>query len=264
MRNSTTKVFIVPPDPTARYRLFVCPYAGGGGLEYYWWNERVPEGVQICPLILPGRETRLGEPALTSMSEVVDELLSSLARHLDKPYSLLGHSMGAWVGYELLRTLLTRNYPAPDTFHVCARQAPSAGSCLPPLHDLPAARFIAEVQERWGALPQKVLQATDLLELIIPAMRADLKILHDYVELQGRPPLDIPIAAWWGEGDAAVPYAQMERWREYTTRRFTINKMQGGHFFHRGPNLTLIRGVFSAIARARRESKNPQARAEAH
>lgn len=233
--------------------MFVYPYAGGGGVEYYRWNERVPRGIEICPLILPGRETRLSEAAFTSMPEIVAELLAGIEPHLDTPFSFLGHSMGAWVAYELVHALRDRERPGPDMLHVCARQAPQVGSCLPPLHELPLPRFVQELQQRWGAFPAKVMEAQDLVDLIVPTMRADLRVLHEYSEPSRRTPLELPIAGWWGEGDRAVPFSAMQQWQQCTSGRFTLRTLQGGHFFHRGPNLELIRGVLSAIADVRRQ-----------
>jgi hypothetical protein len=44
----------------ARVRLFCLPHAGSGSAAFYRWKRLLP-GIDVCPVLLPGREMRLSE-----------------------------------------------------------------------------------------------------------------------------------------------------------------------------------------------------------
>ena len=46
-----------------RLRLFCLPYAGGGSSLFGRWQAGLPADVEVAPVILPGRDRRMREPA---------------------------------------------------------------------------------------------------------------------------------------------------------------------------------------------------------
>lgn len=95
-------------SPTARLRLFCIPYAGGGASLYREWASALAPWIEVQPVQLPGRESRFDEPPLTSMADLVQEILDPIGPYLDLPIAVFGHSMGALIGYELVRRLQRR------------------------------------------------------------------------------------------------------------------------------------------------------------
>src|SRR5262245_59846619 len=81
-------------NPHARLRLFCFPNAGGGASVFRGWQEALPFA-QVCPVQLPGRETRLGEAPFTRPEPLVQALAEGLRPALAGPFAFLGHSMGA-------------------------------------------------------------------------------------------------------------------------------------------------------------------------
>ena len=65
--------WIANPSATSdvAMRLFCLPYAGGAASIFYTWAKRFAAGVQLCPIELPGRGTRLQEPLRTSLDGLV-------------------------------------------------------------------------------------------------------------------------------------------------------------------------------------------------
>ena len=55
----------------------------------------MPEGVEVCPVQLPGRENRITEPPFTILSSLVDAMVEALAPYFDLPFAFFGHSIGA-------------------------------------------------------------------------------------------------------------------------------------------------------------------------
>lgn len=86
-------------------RLFCFPYAGAGDSVFHSWRKSLSDLVEVCPVQLPGRGSRIAEPPFTEMSQLVQAAGQSLAPYLDKPFALFGHSMGALVSFELARHL---------------------------------------------------------------------------------------------------------------------------------------------------------------
>ena len=92
----------------ASVRLVCLPFAGGGSAPYYRWRRHVPAWIELAPVTLPGHDGRLAEPPLTDLRTLVELLVDDLQPTLDKPFVLLGHSMGAWLAFEMARELRRR------------------------------------------------------------------------------------------------------------------------------------------------------------
>ncbi len=83
---------------------------------------------------------------------------------------------------------------------------------------------------RFGGLPEEVLASRDLLDLLMPRLRADLAVTGTYAYADS-PPLVCPITAFGGLDDDVVSCEAMEGWRDHTVAAFHFNRFPGGHFF---------------------------------
>ena len=111
--------------------------------DYRRWANRLPEGVTVDPVVLPGREQRMAEPAFDRMEPLIDDLMPELFDLAEEtPYALVGHSMGAWVAFEACRRLRDEGCPLPQQLVVIARRAPDVPAHLPPLSGLPERLFM--------------------------------------------------------------------------------------------------------------------------
>ncbi|HJW11291.1 MAG TPA: alpha/beta fold hydrolase, partial [Albitalea sp.] len=96
------------PRPHARARLYCFPHAGVGASVYRQWHAALPPEVEVCAVQLPGRENRLGEPALTRIADIVQALVLAIEPQSNLPFAFFGHSMGAVVAFELAHALARR------------------------------------------------------------------------------------------------------------------------------------------------------------
>ncbi len=62
----------------------------------------LPASIQVCPVEIPGRGRREGEPAISDLKQLARLLAHSLPL-ADKPYAIFGTCLGAIVGYEVVR-----------------------------------------------------------------------------------------------------------------------------------------------------------------
>jgi medium-chain acyl-[acyl-carrier-protein] hydrolase len=217
------------PNPAARVRLFCFPYSGAAANIYYPWSEILPPTWEVCPVQLPGRGARMREPLADRLGPQVDAIAAGLAPYLDKPFAFFGHSMGALISFELARQLRRSDAAMPVRLFVSGHQAPHLPDRNPPLHALPEPEFIARLRELNGT-PEEVLQHAELLQLLVPILRADFAVCETYV-YRAEPPLACPISAFSGLGDDYVDREELEAWREQTMGAFSIRMFPGDHFY---------------------------------
>ena len=216
------------PAPQAALRLFCLPYAGGGAYIYRDWVEHLPAKVEVCPIQLPGRGNRLREAPLTRMTPLVEAIAEAITPMLDKPFAIFGHSMGALIGFELARFLGREHAKAPSHLFVSGRSAPQIRDADKRTYDLPEPEFIEELR-RLNGTPQEVLEHPELMQMMIPILRADFETIQTY-EYQAGQPLDCPIVAMGGIQDPDVSRQDLDAWREQTEGPFTLRMFPGGHF----------------------------------
>jgi medium-chain acyl-[acyl-carrier-protein] hydrolase len=217
------------PNPLSSLRLFCFPYAGGGALNFRTWSQGLPVSVEVCAVELPGRGKRIWEAPFTQALPLVQAIAHALLPYLDKPFAFFGHSMGALVSFEVAR-LLRREYGiAPVHLFVSGRSAPQLPAKEPPIHALPEPAFIEELR-RLNGTPEAVLENVELMELLLPILRADFAVLETYVYAT-EPPLQCPITAFGGLQDVKVSVDRLEAWRQQTSADFSRQMLPGDHFF---------------------------------
>lgn len=210
-------------------RLFCFPYAGGAAGIFRLWSEILPATIEICPVQLPGRGSRLREPPYTDLLSLVRVAAQELLPYMGRPFALFGHSMGATISFELARLLRYEHHLEPVHLFVSSRPAPQLGQVRPSIYDLPDDQFLEELRTLKGT-PGEVLENPELMQLILPLLRADFQMIQTYTYLP-RPPLDCPITVFGGLQDTYVKCEHLEAWREQTSGRFSLCMFDGDHFF---------------------------------
>ncbi len=211
-----------------RGRLFCLPHAGAGAAAYLGWSGELGHGVSLWAVQLPGREARLGEPALASLPLLVDTLLPLLAPHCGLPYALYGHSMGAFVAFELAQALALAGVSAPRLLVVSGARAPHLPPLQPLLCEMADDALLAEVQRRYGSAVEPEMQG--LMRLMLPTLRADLAAVERRTLCDNRT-LSMPLLALGGSDDAHVPLHEARQWGRYCVEGFEFKAFPGGHFF---------------------------------
>jgi medium-chain acyl-[acyl-carrier-protein] hydrolase len=219
-------------------RMFCFPYAGGGASIYRGWGAALPADLEVCPVQIPGRESRLREPSFTQPGPMIQAIADALDSYLNLPFVFFGHSMGAMISFELTRELRRRGRTQPLHLFVSGRRAPQLPAREEPIHALPEAEFIEKLRELNGT-PEEVLQHEELMKLITPTLRADFSVNETY-EYTEEAPLDAGISAFGGLGDPDVTREDLEVWKDHTRGRFRMRMLPGDHFFlNSGKDLVL-------------------------
>ncbi|MGC4896679.1 thioesterase domain-containing protein [Micromonospora sp. DT31] len=213
--------------PEAPVRLFCLPYAGAGASAFRRWPAAFGPGVEVLPVQLPGRENRITEDPRFSVADVAEAIVS----RADRPYAIYGHSMGGRLAFDVVRELRQTGRPLPLRLYVGGARAPHVAT--PGIFDGLSRADDAELLRRLGqggGLPAEMLDHPELVELLLPLLRADFGRVDDYRYVPGEP-LPVPIVAFAGRADRAVTREQHAAWAEHTAAGFTLHELDGGHFF---------------------------------
>jgi surfactin synthase thioesterase subunit len=99
--------WILAPKPVTRPRvgLFYLPHAGGSATAYHAWPADLPDDVEVAAVQLPGRTYRIKEDPFFRMDPLIEALIAALEPYLDRPFVMLGHSLGALTAFEVVRRL---------------------------------------------------------------------------------------------------------------------------------------------------------------
>jgi surfactin synthase thioesterase subunit len=220
-----------PDSREAPVRLVCLPFAGGGSAPIFRWRRALPAFVELVPMSLPGHDGRLNERPFTDLCKLANTLVDEFQpSSTDKPFILLGHSMGAWLAFEMSRELRRRGARMPELLIVAASRAPHLPANDSPIHALADEQFLTALERRYGPIAPDVSGSPELMRLLLPALRADIQMVETYRYSQ-EPPLDTEILAMGGSDDAAISPAHLEGWRRHAARACSVRLLPGGHFF---------------------------------
>lgn len=228
-RSSKSWVISLERNFHAKLRLFCFPCAGGGASSFRSWAKNLSSDVEVCSIELPGRGYRLSENSYTKFEPLNKALAASILHYLDKPFAFFGHSMGGLLCFELAH-LIRNNYGLnPLHLFISSRHAPQVSVNEPPIHHLPKDQLL-NVLRRLDGTPKTIIENDELMDLILPAFRADCEVIETYVYTP-KPPLNCPITVLGGLQDVEVSSDVLEPWRSLTNAAFSMQMFQGGHFF---------------------------------
>jgi medium-chain acyl-[acyl-carrier-protein] hydrolase len=210
-------------------RLFCFPYEGGSAAAFQAWGRNLGAEFEVCAVEPPGRGARLHEPAFESMGPLAGASAAALKTRLDKPFALYGHGSGALAAFEAARLLRRDGGPQPSALFVGACRAPQLPDASRRTYDLPDAEFVEELRRPNGT-PEEVLQNAEVMEVLLPRLRADLALAQTY-SYEDEPPLACPVVAFGGEQDTEVSREQLEAWGAQTAGAFTLRMLPCDHFF---------------------------------
>ncbi len=233
MTQSSPWLVLPPNDVDAEVRLVCFAHAGGAASTFYPWRAGLGEQVAVVGVQLPGREDRLREPLVHSLDEIVEAVSGALLELDRRPVVLFGHSFGAIVAFEVANAL-QRAAAAPSALLVSGRAAPDLPNRAPRIAHLSAADVLQETAERYGGIPDAVLEDPQLRSLQGRVLQADLEMTERYQHTSDGS-LTCPITALGGLDDAWVTRRELDGWQHQTSGAFSCLQFPGGHFYFKAP-----------------------------
>jgi len=212
----------------SRPLLFCFHYAGGSSTIFRHWVA-LRSTVDIVPVELPGRGTRMAEPHPQRFDELIEALLAALAPEVEgREFCLFGHSMGAAIAFDAACRLEREYGFRTAKLIVAGRHAPHRPDPSPFSSDMDDEALVRELQ-RLGGTPPDILENEELLRYLLPMIRSDYRLHESFV--YRRQLLMAPIVAHSGTGDRDASEEEMRHWSEVTDAEFAIRSFEGNHFF---------------------------------
>lgn len=181
------------------------------------------------------------------MRTLLDEIVVAVAPLLDCPFAFFGHSLGAIVAYEVALALERGAGLGPVLLIPSGHRAPHLPPTRPPIAHLPDEAFLAELILLNGMAPE-LLENRELVELLLPAVRADLGLAEAYEATEGQR-LHSPLLALGAENDAYVSADAIAAWRGVTEGPFASQIFPGDHFYLNTSRSELLTTIAAAIDR---------------
>ncbi|WP_437515472.1 beta-ketoacyl synthase N-terminal-like domain-containing protein [Sorangium sp. So ce1099] len=237
----------------ARLRLFCFPFGGGSDFAYRAWGDALGARVEVCPVKLPGREDRREEPPYESFPPLLDALERAIEPLLDRPFAFFGTSMGGIMGFELARRLEGARGRAPLHLFIAASPPPHGVTLVAESlrHAVdPAASEAARrhALQRLGLMSDSILDHPDLVEALLPVMRADLCLMSSYACAE-REPVRCPISVFGGVDDALVRRDALADWSRYSRGELVLRMVPGDHMFVNSAREHVLKAVAQDLAR---------------
>jgi medium-chain acyl-[acyl-carrier-protein] hydrolase len=210
-------------------KLFCFPYAGGSSMVYTKWKKHLDNSIELKPIELAGRGKRFLQPFKYNMDDTVNDIYNIIKEEIDEsPYSLLGHSMGSLIVYELNKKIKEAGLKAPVHAFFSGSKPPHMRDSKA-LYKLPDDEFKDEIFKMEGT-PKELLENKELLEIFLPVLRADYTIVDTYKCNEECIKLNCDMSVLYGKKDD-VTVDEIVAWKNYTNRDCKIYGFEGGHFF---------------------------------
>ncbi len=239
---------IVPtPRPTAKTRLLCFHHGGGGAFGFRQMAGALDDHIELVAVQLPGRESRFSEVAIESPDLVLDKLVPALQMLNDRPYAVFGHSMGGSLAYLLsLRAQAGCELRPPRHVIASGSKPPAAWARdAAPSRRLSDSEIVEEIT-RLGGTPAALLDDRKLLNIFLPALRADFHLVRALRLPKGEHRILAPLLVLAGREDPSLTAEQAGLWAEVAGGGFTLELVSGGHFFPH-TNLQAVVGLLNAV-----------------
>lgn len=225
--------WIVPLTPShlSQQKLFCFPYAGAGASTYRSWGKLLHKNIQGFAIQPPGREMRFSEDLLTTLDAYADQAFNAIAPYCSASGKLIlfGHSLGALAAFETAKRLQSAGHHI-DLLIVSGRQDPATKSKRPPISHLSSDAFIQQMGT-YNGTPAVILENQELLDILLPMIRADFSMAEHYNRLPTALQLSCPILALGSKQDEWLDPGSLAGWKNVSTGSFETHWFEGDHFY---------------------------------
>lgn len=208
--------------------IIICfPYGGGGASKFWPWKN-LQVNADVWAIKLPGRESRICEPLVTSSAEMINCIINALPHDLETPFIFYGHSMGAGLAFQAILELQKRKKKLPMLLIASGRDAPhfKLPNIASQFNDENLIKYIKDL----GGVSGDISKNEEFIKQYIHKIRADYILNYD-IPIQKPNVLPLYIHIINGKQDNLVRENLHTEWEKYTAYSLTTTILEGGHFF---------------------------------
>lgn len=238
------RLIVLRRPESVKRRLLLLHHAGGASSSFAQWRTADMAGTELIAAELPGRGSRLMDAPMTDWRSAVAALDRSISGLIPLPTVIFGHSMGGLLAFELARAADAVNRFRLAHVIVSGHAFPRR-SKQRNLHELKEDALLRELRTLDGVAPE-LLNHHDLLELLMPTLRADLALVERY-SYAPMPLIACPLSAWGGTGDPIASTADLWAWEAAAGCRFSVQQFPGGHFYFRNNQEAVCQALYRIL-----------------
>jgi surfactin synthase thioesterase subunit len=220
----------VDVSPEARIRLFLFPHAGSGAIIYRDWPDLLPPDIAAQAVTLPGRQERREEGAYTAWEPLLDGLYEVVLAELDdRPYAFFGHCLGAQLSYHLAVRMAQDGVRGPVMLGMSGWAPEGFFNPTKEHIGMPQEELVGWIK-KLGSFPAEIYDNPEMLQMVIPALRADLSVAAQRVDDGAVVPC--PLVSYGGKSDPLMEEAEaFTSWVPRAPQYLGHSEYSGGHFF---------------------------------
>lgn len=232
-------------DEFASLRLLCLPHAGGSSKALCLdWAKRFSAasiGVEVW-----GVDWIWSEGDAIDVAQWLEAIRTQLsARFFDKPYVVVGHSLGALASLALVDHLQSQQFALPLHVFLSGAAGPTHWTLFDDAvlsHD----DALLALLTQWGGTDEQLLAIPEQRTALLSNLRADLKLHNALVEWYQQKdssvaPLRVhtSVSVYGGESDASVSVASLSAWKAVVapagagdeSHTFDVQTFPGDHFY---------------------------------
>ena len=242
--NTTHKCLREYESQKASTPVLVCfPHAGGAASAFYPFVSELTQEWHLLIAQYSGRGSRYSEPLNSSLMQTVEEITHALKDYQNRELIFFGHSMGAKIAFEVAaslhhkpKLLIASCSPPPDRF----------SGHRPPSHDYSDA-VLSEYLRSLGGTVADLLENKEIMELVLPIIRADFQSLNSYTSSVINKRVDVPIIGLVADQDTSADSTLVQRWKNWTSRGYATLSVTGNHFYFQNTEIGLAAYIQRAL-----------------
>jgi len=209
-------------------KVLYLPYAGGSAQLCSAWKRYLGDEFVMIPIELAGRGSRFKDAFYTDIDEALNDLIDVIKVAVDnEPYVIMGHSFGALLVYELYYKLQEANYRLPEHLFFSGSLPPNRRRFEDKIYNLSDIEFINEIM-RFNGMEREVLDNKDLMQIVLPILRADFNLLDMYEFREKSNKITKNVTVMYGND---MTYNGVQAWSELSENKVDFYHIDGDHFF---------------------------------
>lgn len=232
------------------FKLFCFPYAGGASTVFKEWRKYLDPRIELVPVEMAGRGQRIHESLYKDMAGAVEDLFLIIRNNIgNSPYALFGHSMGGKICYNLAQKIsAAESMPLPQHIFFSGCGAPHIDrKDKKKFHQMNDADFIREVLSL-GGTPPEFFEHPELLDLFLPVLRSDFRMIETLVVNPCVSPLNTDISVLFGR-EEDLTTEQKAGWKLHTLKTCREYFFDGGHFFIHQETAAIVSIINTTLAK---------------
>ncbi|MFD7922996.1 thioesterase II family protein [Streptomyces sp. NPDC059740] len=240
---------LTPEQEAAGPAVLCFPHAGGSASFFRPWRT-LPGTPRLHAVQYPGREDRFAEDPPATLPDLARTLAAEILAGPERYPVFFGHSMGAYVAFEVAHLLEQAGAPV-TTLVVSSAAAPASRPPVPFEHSADVLAYL----EGYEPVTPEIREDEELLELVLDCLKGDLRLVAHYREHAGKQ-VTSRLVAVVGEDDVPGIRDGVPQWQQHTRGEFVLLTRPGGHFYLRtDPPVPLLAREAAQHAAAPRTSR---------